>query len=117
MGQRETKCPVIWQLRQIHVESRHETSPFEHWPQPLAEASPLNPVWGIRPRVDDPLANDPRQWKGKKLLGEELLAVREAIRDSETPGLLWPVPYSHGGNAGIHEMFVPASSALPRSSF
>ena len=28
---REAKCRIIWQLRQIHAESRHETSPFEHW--------------------------------------------------------------------------------------
>ena len=65
----------------------------------LAEASPLDPVWGIGLRVDDPRANDPRQWRGKNLLGEALSAVREEIRDSETgctPGLRWSIPYSHG---------------------
>ena len=30
----------------------------------LAEASPLDPVWGIGRRADDPRANDPRQWRG-----------------------------------------------------
>ena len=30
LGQREAKCRVIWQLRQVHAEPRHETPPFEH---------------------------------------------------------------------------------------
>ena len=46
----------------------------------LAESSPLDPVWGIGLQADDPRAYDPRQWRGKKLLGEALSAVREAIR-------------------------------------
>ena len=49
----------------------------------LAEASPLDPVWGIGLLVDDPRAKDPHKWRGKNLLGEALPAVREAIRDSE----------------------------------
>ena len=44
----------------------------------LAEASPPGLVWGIGLRADDPRANDPRQWKGKNLLGETLSAGREA---------------------------------------
>ena len=32
---------------------------------------------------DDPRANNLGQWRGKYLLGEELSAVRKAIRDSE----------------------------------
>ena len=47
----------------------------------LAEASPLDPVWDIGLRADDPRANDPHKWRGKKLLGEALSAVREAICD------------------------------------
>ena len=46
----------------------------------LAEASPLDPVWLIGLRADDPRATDPRQWRGKNLLGEAFSAVREAIR-------------------------------------
>ena len=56
-------------------------------------------MWGIGLREDDPQANDPRQWRGKNLLGEALSAVREEIRDSETgctPGLRSSIPYSHG---------------------
>ena len=50
----------------------------------MAEASPLDPVWGIGLRPDDPRAKGPRQWRGKFLLGEALSAVREDIRDTET---------------------------------
>ena len=51
----------------------------------LTEASPLDPVWSIGLRADDPRANDPRQWRGKNFLFEAL----EEIRDSET-GLAHP---------------------------
>ena len=73
----------------------------------LAEASPLDPVWGIGLRADDPRAKDPRQWIGKNLLGEALSAVREAIRDTET-GLANPASAGRfrtsTGNTGIHEI-------------
>ena len=79
----------------------------------LAEASPLDPVWGIGLRADGPRAKDPRQWRGKKLLGEALSAVREKIRDSET-GLAHSASAGRfrtpTGNAGIHE-----SSSAPQS--
>ena len=72
----------------------------------LTEASPLDPVWGIGLRADDPRAKDPRQWRGKNLLGEVLSAVCEAIRESET-GLAHPASAGRSrtptGNAGIHE--------------
>ena len=45
----------------------------------FAEASPLNPVWGIGLWTDDPRAKDPHKWREKNLLGEALSAVREAI--------------------------------------
>ena len=49
----------------------------------LAEASPLDPVWGIGLRADDPRAKDPRQWMGKKLLGEAcLLYTSPSPRDA-----------------------------------
>ena len=73
----------------------------------LAEASPLDPGLGIGLRADDPRANDPRPWRGKKQLGEALSAVREAI-GKRTTGLAHPA--SAGwfrpptGNAGIHEL-------------
>ena len=73
----------------------------------LAEASPLDPVWGIGLRADDPRAKDPRQWRGETFLGEALSAVREEIRDCET-GLANPASAGRvrtpTGNTGIHEI-------------
>ena len=86
----------------------------------LAEASPLDPVWGIGLRSDDPRAKDPRQWRGKIFLGEALSAVHEAIRDSETR---LAHPDSAGrfrtptGNAGIHQILsAPQSCSLTAAS-
>ena len=81
----------------------------------LAEVSLLDPVWGIGLRADDPRASDPRQWRGKNLLGEALSAVREAIRESET-GSAHPASFSQfhtpTGNAGIHEISSAPQSCL-----
>ena len=39
----------------------------------LAEASPLNPVWGIGLRADNPRTNDSRQWR------REICSVRHVL--------------------------------------
>ena len=73
----------------------------------LAEASPLNPVRGIGLRADDPRANDPRKWRGKKMLGEAHSALYEAFHESDT-GLAHPASPGRfrtpTGNAEIHEI-------------
>ena len=86
----------------------------------LAEASPLDPVWGIGLRADDPRTKGPRQWRGKSLLGVALASVREEIRDSET-GLANPAFVglfrTPTGNAGIHEISsVPQLYSLTAAS-
>ena len=81
----------------------------------LGEASPLDPVWGISLRADDPRAKDPHKWRGDTMLSEIISAVCEAIRNSETgpPHPIFPRRFrSPTGNAGIHEI----SSALPSCS-
>lgn len=45
----------------------------------LVEASPLDRVWGIGLRADDPRAGDPAQWRGLNLLGFALGAVRNVL--------------------------------------
>lgn len=45
----------------------------------LVEASPVDRVWGIGLRADDPLAQDPGRWQGMNLLGEALMKVRAAL--------------------------------------
>ena len=88
--------------------------------KPLAEASALDPEWGIGLRADDPQATGPRQWRGNILLGEALSAGREEIRDTET-GLANPTSAGRfrtpTGNAGIHEISsAPQSCSLIAAS-
>jgi len=46
----------------------------------LAEASPLDRIWGIGLRADDPRALERSQWRGENLLGEALMVVRTRLR-------------------------------------
>ena len=47
----------------------------------LGEANPRDYVWGIGMAEDDPLAQDPLNWRGQNLLGKILMEVRERLRD------------------------------------
>lgn len=46
----------------------------------LAEASPLDTVWGIGLEASNPDATDPSKWKGQNLLGKILMRVREELK-------------------------------------
>jgi len=45
----------------------------------LAEASPVDAVWGIGLAADDARAQDPHRWPGLNLLGFALMRVRQAL--------------------------------------
>ncbi len=49
----------------------------------IAEASPYDGIWGIRLGLDDPKAQDPRNWNGENLLGFALMEARDIIREME----------------------------------
>lgn len=51
----------------------------------LAEASPVDTVWGIGLREDDERAKHPKNWQGSNLLGFALMEVRERLRDCDGP--------------------------------
>lgn len=46
----------------------------------LVEASPLDRVWGVGLRADDPRIHDPASWRGQNRLGEALMRVRAELR-------------------------------------
>eukprot|EP01088_Endostelium_zonatum_P017498 TRINITY_DN5196_c0_g1_i1.p1 TRINITY_DN5196_c0_g1~~TRINITY_DN5196_c0_g1_i1.p1 ORF type:complete len:177 (+),score=53.57 TRINITY_DN5196_c0_g1_i1:37-567(+) len=49
----------------------------------LAEASPLDKIWGIGLAASDKNARDQKLWKGKNWLGECLMRARETILQLE----------------------------------
>lgn len=49
----------------------------------LAEASPYDHIWGICLSADDPLAKEPKDWKGENLLGFALMETRDILRGLE----------------------------------
>lgn len=48
----------------------------------LVEASPMDRIWGIGLKGDDPRAEDPERWRGLNLLGFALMEVRRRLQDS-----------------------------------
>ena len=47
----------------------------------LAEGAPRDRIWGIGMGKNNPLAQDPANWKGKNLLGFALMEARDALRE------------------------------------
>lgn len=46
----------------------------------FVEASPYDPVWGIKMGMNDPGVEDPRNWKGTNWLGEVLTELRDNLK-------------------------------------
>ena len=49
----------------------------------IAEASPMDRIWGIGYAEDHPYALDKTKWTGQNLLGIVLMRVRDKIREDE----------------------------------
>jgi len=47
----------------------------------FVEASPVDRIWGVGLREDDPLILDPDNWRGQNLLGEALTKVKSELYD------------------------------------
>ena len=47
----------------------------------LAEGAPRDRIWGIGMGKNNPLAQNPSNWKGKNLLGFALMEARDALRE------------------------------------
>lgn len=51
----------------------------------IAEASPVDRIWGIGLTAEDPLAQDVSTWQGQNLLGKVLMRVRARLLDADPP--------------------------------
>jgi ribA/ribD-fused uncharacterized protein len=49
----------------------------------LAEAAPRDTLWGIGYGENNPKAQDPSQWRGKNVLGNMLMYLRDKIKEGE----------------------------------
>jgi len=49
----------------------------------FVEASPVDGIWGIKLRENDPLADDEKNWKGLNLLGKALNETRQWLLENE----------------------------------
>jgi len=47
----------------------------------IAEASPVDLVWGIGLSVDDDAILDEVNWTGNNLLGKVLMSIRQALKN------------------------------------
>ncbi|AGC47168.1 hypothetical protein MYSTI_05893 [Myxococcus stipitatus DSM 14675] len=45
----------------------------------LVEASPMDRIWGVGLKMEDPRIQDPSQWRGLNLLGKVLTRLREDL--------------------------------------
>lgn len=84
----------------------------------LAEASPVDPLWGIGISAHHPDASFPSRWTGRNLLGKTLMEVRRLLQDSPgghahaspPPPLAPSIPPSM---PRIHEIASPGTPSSP----
>lgn len=84
--------PLIWDTYSTMVvydgniykfsqNEKHRKALLETGDTILVEASPYDPIWGIKLKADDPAAQDMDAWHGENRLGFILTKVREVIKD------------------------------------
>lgn len=85
--------PVLWEQNRLDIVTRGNLAKFSQNPEmghallktgdrELVEASPLDKIWGVGLRADNPAIADRSKWRGLNLLGVALMKVREALRSS-----------------------------------
>jgi len=89
---------AVWERERLPIVIRGNLAKFAQDPERcrvllatgdrlLVEASPLDKIWGVGLRADDPRVHDPKSWRGLNLLGEALIEVRAQLRaNSCAPG-------------------------------
>lgn len=81
----------VWEQACVDIVVRGNLAKFRQNPAMLAallatgdkqlvEATPLDKIWGVGLRADDPQIHDPANWRGQNLLGVALMRVRAELR-------------------------------------
>ncbi|HEX5063193.1 MAG TPA: NADAR family protein [Kofleriaceae bacterium] len=81
---------AVWERERMRIIKDGNRAKFTQNPELLAkllatkgtlmvEASPFDRIWGIGLGANDPRAKDPKQWKGKNLLGYVLTELRDEL--------------------------------------
>ena len=81
---------AVWERARLDIVVRGNLAKFGQNPAMLAallatgdrllvEASPLDRIWGVGLRADDPRIHDRANWNGQNLLGEALMRVRAEL--------------------------------------
>ena len=82
--------PAVWDAASFDIVVTGNVHKFSQHPdlatylrntgdQILAEASPVDSIWGIGLAQTDPAALDPTRWQGTNLLGFALMQVRDQL--------------------------------------
>lgn len=83
---------ALWTEHRLHVVTEGNFLKFSQNPKLglellatgdriIAEASPVDKIWGIGLEESDPRCLDQAQWQGQNLLGLALMAVRDRLRE------------------------------------
>jgi len=83
--------PSIWERERVEIVVRGNLAKFSQDPalleallatgdRRMVEASPLDRIWGVGLRADDPRIHDPATWRGLNLLGVALERARAQLR-------------------------------------
>lgn len=81
---------TLWNEHRFEIVKRANVLKFQQYPELkkflcqtgdriLAEASPVDTIWGIGLSADDPHAINPLRWKGQNLLGFALMEIRDTL--------------------------------------
>lgn len=82
---------VLWKTIRVQILRRGIRAKFQQNPELLynllgtgsallAECAPRDLVWGIGMDIEDARSGEPKEWKGRNLLGRTLMRVREDLR-------------------------------------
>lgn len=77
----EKKSQIVAQGNYLKFSQNEELKQFliQTKNKVIAEASPVDPIWGIGLAEDNPKALNPFEWRGENLLGFALMAARDRL--------------------------------------